>query len=82
MAIPSRIFWAIVAYRNITPWLERVDSDMSISDFPTRLAELPYAVISDMDFRAGKILLDITKQAFRENRWGFLGPTDLIRRYF
>ena len=82
LAILSRIFWEIVAYRNFAPWLERVDSDMDSSDLPTRLVELTYRITPDLDFHSVQILLDIVKRAFRDNRWGFMNPTDLIRRYF
>ena len=52
LAILSRISWAILAYRNITPCLGRVDSDMNISDLATCVLELPYRILSDSDFRA------------------------------
>ena len=55
---------------------------MNISDLPTRLVDLPYEIVSDVDLHSGGILLDIAKQAFRDHTWGFLIPSDLIWRYF
>ena len=74
LAILSLAFWGILPHRGIAHWLKRVDSDMDISDFSTRLSGLPYHVDPDGDFHSETVLLDGVTQGFSENRWGFLRP--------
>ena len=40
----TRLFWAIVARRRITPWFERVGSDFNIPNAPTRIGIWPFHV--------------------------------------
>ena len=52
IAVLARLFWAICAIRRITPWPERAPTDGNISDFPTRMVELPYHIGSISDFHS------------------------------
>ena len=81
LAILPRISWEIVAHRGITHWVGRVGSDMNMSDFTTRLVEMPYHIVPGCGFRSETAHLDIITRAFCENRWGFR-PTGRIRIYF
>ena len=58
LASLPRDFWGIATYSNIAPWLGRVGPGGDISDLPTRLADLPYVVLSDVDSVSGLIRLD------------------------
>ena len=78
----SRIFWAICAIRGIVPWLERVDSDLNISDLPTRNEELPINCDSTRQFPIGEILLRMAFEGFTSQLNGFFDPEELVGRLY
>ena len=60
-------FWAICAARGIVPWLEWVDSDLVISDLPTREEELPINFQPTGRFRLWRFYLEWLKKAQSRN---------------
>ena len=82
ISVISRIFWAICAVRGITPWFERVDSDLNISDLPTRNVELPVNCESTDVFTFEETLLLMAKEGFSAQLNGFFDPEELIGRLY
>ena len=53
ISVLARLFWAACAIRGITPWVELADSNVNISDIPTRGAALPFSSDTTEDFLSG-----------------------------
>ena len=68
--------------RGITPWFERVDSDLNISDLPTRDVELPVNCESTGCFLFGETLLEMVKEGFSAQLNGFFDPEELVGRLY
>lgn len=71
IAAISRIFRAICAAREITPWFERVDSDLNISDLPARDFDSPVNCECADVFSFGETLLLMAKEGFSSQLNGF-----------
>ena len=78
ISVLSRLFWGICAARGITPWLERVGSNVNISDIPTRGDEFPFLtdLVSDLSF--GEQLLEMAKEGIRDQTDGYFDPELLV----
>ena len=77
-----RLFWAIMARRNITPWFERAPSDFNITDRPTRLVELPYPIRTARIFPFQTNLLRMVSDALLLHDRGFFDPDEIVGRYY
>ena len=77
-AVLTRIFRAICAARCITPWLERVGSDVNISGIPARGDELPFGAGSVADLSSGAQLLEMAMEGIRGQTDGYFGPELLV----
>ena len=74
ISVLTRLYWDICAVRGITPWLERVDSDVNISDIPTRGDEWPFKTDSVADLSLGGQLLEMVREGIRAQTDGYFGP--------
>ena len=82
IAAISRIFWVICAIRGIVPWLERVDSDLNVSDLPTRKVSLPLECESEGPLAFGGKLLEMVIEGLPRHFNGFFDPEELIGRLY
>ena len=77
-SVLTRLFWAICAARFITPWLERVGSDVEIPGIPTRGGELPFEkdLVSGLSF--GEQLIGMVREGIRAHTDGYFDPELLV----